>query len=394
MKKCVIYLALLLFVFASCEKIEPEKTRRSLLIYIAANNSLSSYMQQSVDLIAKGYVPDENNRDEVLLVFTHSYNGEPTLYHYYSDRKEGVQREVLETFEDTFNSADIESFRRVRSIAEEYFPSAKHDLVLWSHASGWLPVGYYSSPEPYISVSQTNMGEYEEFEHIAVNQSFGADHNVEMDIIELAASLPDNYYNLVIFDCCLMGCVEVAYQFRNKCRYMIFSPTEILSSGFPYNTIIEKCFKQPDIQGYGGICLDYFNMYDTQTGVNRSATVSLVDCSLLEGLATLCKSIFDNNREAMASVNRGMIQKYYRYNKDFFFDMEDYISAFADAESLSKLHDALDKAVPVKYATDNFIGMPINKYSGLSIYIPKSSYPKLNAYYRNLDWNKATGLIL
>ena len=62
-----------------------------------------------------------------------------------------------------------------------------------------------------------------------------------MEITELAAALPHNY-EFILFDCCLMGGIEVAYEFKDKCEYMLFSPTEILADGFPYEKMFDPIF--------------------------------------------------------------------------------------------------------------------------------------------------------
>ena len=32
--------------------------------------------------------------------------------------------------------------------------------------------------------------------------------------------------------------------------------------------------------------------------------------------------------------------------------------------------------------------LPVNKYSGLSIYVPQEALPKLNEWYKDLEWYK------
>ena len=51
-----------------------------------------------------------------------------------------------------------------------------------------------------------------------------------IEIADLPGAIP-MHLDFIIMDACLMGCVEVAYELRDKCDILIFSPTEILSSG-------------------------------------------------------------------------------------------------------------------------------------------------------------------
>lgn len=43
--------------------------------------------------------------------------------------------------------------------------------------------------------------------------------------------------------------------------------------------------------------------------------------------------------------------------------------------------------VPRKAGWDTH-GLPVNKYSGLSIYVPQEALPKLNEWYKDLEWYK------
>ena len=60
--------------------------------------------------------------------------------------------------------------------------------------------------------------------------------------------------------------------------------------------------------------------------------------------------------------------------------------------------DALDAAVVYKDNTEEFVlggysQFSINKFSGLSTYIPNPENPILDEYYRTLAWNKAVMMV-
>ena len=42
------------------------------------------------------------------------------------------------------------------------------------------------------------------------------------------------HFDYILFDACLMSQVEVAYELRNAADYLILSPAEVMSAGFPY----------------------------------------------------------------------------------------------------------------------------------------------------------------
>lgn len=367
----------------------------SILFYIAANNSLSLYAETSVEDLLKGYIPAEGKKESVLLVYYHDTEGAPTLSRYTKNKKGEVQQEVLITYPTDQNSSELSVFKKVLSDADEVAKTKRHGLILWSHATGWLPEGYYHSPSDAINWGYSTMSAQESFvdPYADIVKSFSEDDGKEIDIKDIAAALT-HHYEFILFDCCLMGCIEVAFELRNNCDYIIFSPTEILAQGFPYSTIMDPLFNGTNREeALKSVCKQYFDMYDANSGAFRSATVTMVRSSYLNELASVTKSIFANNRSKIAKVNPADIQKYFRYNKNWFYDFGDYISRIASEAEYAQFTSTINNAVVYKAATEHFLDIPITNYSGLSTYIPIPSATNLNKYYKTLSWNNATQLI-
>ena len=72
------------------------------------------------------------------------------------------------------------------------------------------------------------------------------------------------------------------------------------------------------------------------------------------------------------------------------------MSRLATEEQYNAFKRSMEKAVITKatpkavYAYPYPYGsyLPVNKYSGLSIYVPKEALPKLNEWYKDLEWYK------
>ncbi|MDD2595314.1 MAG: clostripain-related cysteine peptidase [Bacteroidales bacterium] len=394
----IALLALIASQFAvSCNCIEREEERRSVLLYIAANNSLASYAENCIEDLAKGYLPAYNSKSEVLMVLYHTVNSAPKLSRYYRSTKGECTEEIIHTYDISSNSADISFFTQVINDVETAYPSKQHGLILWSHSTGWLPEGYYSNPQEYndwnLSPRSTVIDPYADIVKSIHGKSFGEDSGKEIEISMLSEALQQRY-EFILFDCCLMGGIEVAYEFKDKCDYVLFSPTEILAQSFPYDTMMDIVFNAKDREaGLIRICKDYFDYYQSQTGTYQSATVSIVRTSELDYLSSICKSIFGNNRAKMEKVNPSDIQGYFRFNKHWFYDFDDYISRIASADEYASFTEALSRAVIYKAATERFLNITIKKYSGLSTYIPNPEYVYLNNFYKTLRWNIATEMV-
>ena len=114
-------------------------------------------------------------------------------------------------------------------------------MIFSSHATGYLPSGYYTAPYSYKFQDKSGMmyrGGYRAFqsqpvpyhapEHdpslpevksIGQDQvgNYGSYQSYEIEIEDFAKALPMKM-EYILFDACLMGGVEVAYEIREKCR--------------------------------------------------------------------------------------------------------------------------------------------------------------------------------
>jgi len=204
----------------------------------------------------------------------------------------------------------------------------------------------------------------------------------------------------ILFDACLMGSVEVAYELRDKASIIGFSPTEILADGFDYKLLTSRLLSEsPDpVQ----VCRDYFEQYRVGPDGSSSnaypyATISAVDTRYLEDLAAVCKTLFEKYRSGIDGVNERHVQRYFRMERHFFYDLRDILSkSGASDEDLEKLDAVLEKLVVYKEHTPYFMSIPISdaSYSGLSMYLPNMGSSFLDAYYmENMDWNTDTQLV-
>ncbi len=388
-----IFFAATLMVVAGCGEIpSPTKEKQMVLLYIAATEtSVSGYAESNVIDLLQGHVPSKNSDSEALLVFLqdHDYasastKSEATLKKYYTNRKGELLQELVANFGSDFDACQPESLAKVLSVAEAECKPTRRSLLFSSHGTGWLPKGYFDGPgEKSSSLSKER-------------KTIGYDCKTknEIDIRDFASTLARYHWDALLLDCCYMGTVEVAYQLKDCCDWIIASPTEILVQGFPYSCILDQLFLHPGQEGLEYICQKYYDMYKAQSGALQSGTIALVKCSEMENLATTCANIVSLRRPQMEAVRRLNVQHYfYRDSKDYFFDFGHYFEQFASEEQFSAFSAQLDKAVPFKKATPQFIGLAIDHYSGLSIYIPDSRYVSLNAYYGSLDWNKKVKIL-
>lgn len=398
--------------------------RHVLLLYSAGFNSLSSYLRDDIKDLLSGYVPHERMSENALLIYSHLPERDgnyaiptaPVLYRVSRDEFDRVKCDTLVRYPTNGSiSASALHFNEVLTYVKDEFPAESYGLIFSSHATGYLPAGYYNNPGGYRFESVSKMRRmgalrtpaplpYIEPEHdpsLPAVKSIG-EHKIgtynnyvsyEMEIGEFARAIPMKL-DYILFDACLMGGIEVAFELSGKTDRVGFSQTEVLAEGFDYKTITTHLLKDegPDPES---VCRDYFTQYDIQSGQYRSATISLVDCNALTSLKEVCSELFSTYANALVRINPDEVQRYYRYSYHWFYDLKDILAkAGATAEELASVDQALDKCVLYKAATPSFMGsFYIDSFCGLSMFLPSDGNAELSKYYRTLLWNQDTGLV-
>lgn len=388
---------LVLLAAVSCGKEDAPEVNRSVLLYIAGRNSLSGMVSDCLAQLEKGYLPETGSKEEAVLVYVRDYRNYPQLMRISRNADGSACREILFNYPSDQNSAVAETLSQVLRDAENLCPAKNRGLILWSHSSGWLPKGYMNNPDEYEAGARTS----DRAQRTPVT-SFGEDdidkEKAEIELVDLASALPWKY-DYIIFDSCLMGCVEVAFELKDKCDWIAFSPAEIKSQGFPYYMMMQPLFKEDISTALTGICTEYYEYYrkdyekDPQTS---GGTISLIRSAGMDRLATEFAVIAQNHRDEIYNLED--VQQYFRYDYHWFYDLDDIAQRVAAPAELKDFRDALDEAVVYKAATGGFMlyrgGFYIVHYSGLSSFIPRyGKEERLKEHYRNLKWNKATGLV-
>lgn len=383
--------------FCSCDHDEQmAKDRQTVLIYFVGNNSLSDDGVRDYATIKKNWLPTTRGSDKVLLVYHHFKDETPVLVRLSRNHRGNVAEDIIRVYPEGTNSADAQALATVLEDAENAWPTVHHGIILWSHGSGFLPPGYYSHPQER---GRSELQEQEDPYAFMIKagddgvKSFGEDNKEEMDLLDLTKVLSRFHYEFVAFDCCLMANVELAYEMRNVCDYLLFSPTEILTDGFPYDIVAQALFTQPTEAALRSVAEGYMAHYRALSGVYRSATISIVDTYRLQALAAACGPVFENHLDEILFLDRSRVQRYFRNDKHWYYDIDDFMQQVAIDEEYLAFNRALNQAVIFRDATEYFLDIPITHYSGLSIYIPRTEYTVLNNYYKKLAWNQATGLI-
>ena len=428
MKRIIILVGMLLAA-VGCVDVNvpsPEASQkpysRVLILYSAGFNNLSSYLREDIrDMIAsgqEGYVPPVGS-NRAFVVVTHSTSGtrttissgygpatSPYVIQVSRDRLGNPVLDTLLTLPKTSLLIDKDVMKTALNFIHERFQSDSYGMVMSSHGTGWLPDGFYANESEsggYITWSVGDDTEEDSwpdgipvktFGQEVLKNEAGKNEAFEMDIRDLAAGIPYKM-DYILMDACLMGGIETAYELRGCTKLLGFSQAEVAADGFVYETLAKRLLLDCPASPMD-VCRDYYERCAASTSsVMRSATISLIDLDMLEPLATVCRDLFETYRTPMSKLNRRSVQGFFRYDKHWFYDLEDIlVQAGISSADHARLTAALNGCVVYKASTDRVLDdFDVRTFCGLSMYLPCAGSTFLDSYYSGLGWNRATDLV-
>ncbi|GHU58752.1 clostripain [Bacteroidia bacterium] len=374
MKKSGLISGIILFfcILSGCGQDEPypdeipASTVRTVLVYLGTDNNFRAEAAQKIEQLKSNW---NKNNDGNLLVYADT-GGKPALIHIYHSAHKGNVADTIAIY-PAENSASPQTLTRVLNDIKNYRPANSYGLVVLSHATGWLPAEM-SKPTPALRSIIWDTGTSEA--------------NNYMELTAFAEAIPYKL-DFIIFDACFMGSVEVCYELKDKADYIVASPAEIVSPGFVYSTMAQHLFQpQPDLTA---VARDFFDYFNNQSGLYRSATVSVVKTAALENLATVFKSI---QSQSPPVGDLGGLQCFGYGSQKIYFDLGDYVQQSAP-ERYMEFQNALDQCVIYKAHTDSYYSAgkpntltPVRAFSGLSVYVPQAAYPEANEACKKLKF--------
>lgn len=358
--------------------------KKVMILYSEGYNNLYSDLEGNIRQLCSGDIPALND-NKAVVVYSHTTSSgpdyitptEPVIYRIYKEFSK-VVLDTLKRYDSASETMEPLFMKDVLNTIRQALPSASYGLIYSSHGDGWVPA-IYDGESSFLTPKKWVGAQYHR-NHLNVSK---------MDIADFHSAIP-YHLEYIAFDACLMGAVEVAYELKDVCDYIVASPAEVVTDGFAYPPMAARllCDGPSDLQG---MCQDYYEMCKKDS----YATIGLYDCSKMDVLASACKPVFEAHRDVVTSISASSVQSY-NYSFDYNYDLRDMIAKMGASEAeLKSVDEALAQVVIYKASTPYFIITPIDpeRFSGISTYLPRTSLPHLNAYYKLTAWNKATGLL-
>ena len=371
-------------LLTACENDEPTpqppvEGSRTVLAYLASDNSLSSFALADLEEMRLGMEKVSANNVH-LLVYIDS-NSSPRLIELKNEGGELVENtvktyenrnsvgvaETLEVFDDVFKNDEYR--------AESY------GLIYWSHGDGWIP-----NPLP-------------------ATRWVGQDGNRYMNISDLVTILSADavpHFDFVLFDACFMQSIEVAYALRSFTDCYIGSPTEIPGPGARYDVLVPALFSDGEVAlkvaaaYYTPYKEIYLGQWIQNDPWNAGVSVCVLKSSELEPLASITKQVLSDNTDS--DELRSIVFDYDQRSKMHvgYYDFVELMQQLTDASGFAAWKQAYDLAVSYWQTTpkncSGSTGMfSMEGSSGVSHYIPSSSHQSAAVAYRSTEWYKSAG---
>lgn len=370
----ITFAVVAVLTLSSCAKEETLTMSKdlSLCAFILADNDLDDNVEYIEWDLVKGLRSCPPGTE--LFLYVDRLESTPSLRQLYVVESGQVAVKTIANYQEQCSTSP-QVFADVLGTMLQNASGNRYGLIIWSHGSGWLPG--IDSPSGKST------------------RSIGADGIYSMNVDDLADVLSGlKTPSYILLDACYMGAVEVAYSLRNAADYLIASSAETLGVNFPYHLILPDLIAgnvsslSHALDKYLDFCHTDFYGDGTISGM-----ASLIDCSLMDGLASAYRGIVNSDIE---NVSADTIQAFDNSNPHQYFDLAHYTHSIAkDSSALCRFDSILNRTVVHKVTTPTVFTfssltdslVTINRFCGLSTYIPgTSAYQDYS--YSGTQWSK------
>ena len=377
---------------------------QTVFMFFPWSNSLLSDFRRTVEDM-QTVVAQRSMKDERIMVFMATSEREAVLF----ELKKQNGRCLTDTLQH-YSDRPFTSRQWLTSLFSEVMtlaPASRYGMVVGCHGLAWVPVQGQRNARKRLG-SQERIDEEDnlykkeridkegdDLMHFEVQGPVttrfigGTYPETQIETTDLADAMADAGFHTeyILFDACYMSSVEVAYELKDVTHYLIASPTEVLSYGFPYITMGKHLLGTPNYKGIVDSFISFYSSYNLPYG-----TVAVTDCTQLDALAAIAQQI--NAADAEQLVPNG-VQIMDGYSPTLFYDLG-HLMSLKDAGTVltAAFAEQLDKTVPYKGHTGQYfttlkdVPVDIKHYSGLN-----TSQGSLNHMADRLSetaWYKAT----
>lgn len=230
---------------------ETHKNAWTIMVYLDGDNDLESAGVEDFNEMERGLylaqqrIPAIADKLNIIVLFDRR-SGEWTdtrLYKILPDNTMSSMASQLITSDNNLkgelNMGNPATLSNFITYCKAQYPNTNYMLVLWNHGGGARSPGTTKLSSGTKAVC---------WDDSSANDALYTD---EIQQVLATHFSPSSKLDILGFDACLMGMVEVACEFRNLARYMVASMHTEQGDGWDYEYIIQK-FAQGSASNYSG----------------------------------------------------------------------------------------------------------------------------------------------
>lgn len=395
---------------------------QTVFMFFPWSNSLLSDFRRTVEDM-QTVVAQRSMKDERIMVFMATSEREAVLFELKKQNGRCLTDTLRRYSDRPFTSRQwlTSLFSEVMTLA----PASRYGMVVGCHGLAWVPVQGQRNARKRLGSQERideednlykeeridKEGEPNDLMHFEVQGPVttrfigGTYPETQIETTDLADAMADAglHTEYILFDACYMSSVEVAYELKDVTHYLIASPTEVLSYGFPYITMGKHLLGTPNYKSIVDSFISFYSSYNLPYG-----TVAVTDCTQLDALAAIAQQINAADAEPTNAASKGKlntarsgknvpngVQIMDGYSPTLFYDLG-HLMSLKDAGTVltAAFAEQIEKTVPYKGHTGQYFTtlkdapVDIKHYSGLN-----TSQGSLNHMADRLSetaWYKAT----
>lgn len=366
------------------------RSRWTVMVYMAADNNLETYAIQDVNEME---TVGSTSEVSVVVQVDRSPDFDTSNGNWYGARRYFITKDADKSIVNSqliqdLGPTDMAQPTTLKDFihwATDNYTAEHYLLVLWDHGRGWR------------TRTLAPQAVQREVKSIFIDDSSGS----EMSLLGLQQALEQSpRTDILLFDACLMGMLEVAYSVRDCSEIMIASEENVSVQGQPYDGFLSKLTADSQTTPEAlsrRIVDDYMDYYSAFSG---TFTLSAVNLLMLDDVVssadqlagTILANMSDVRTEVQLAQENTQPFDYdkgeYHYYRDLYdfarLVNENVVSNAAVRSASDKLMSAVDSAVIYERSQ----GSNVAHSHGMSIYLPDPGF--MLSAYNEIEFSVAT----
>jgi hypothetical protein len=361
MKK-IQYFPLFIFFILSCLTATADNKKWTVMVYLAADNNLEPYaLNDFIEMSDVGSDVNINILVQLDRISFHSgdYGNWTTCHRFYvTTGMEPFENNAIGDWGDGKGGREVdtgspEALTDFIRWGVENYPAERYAVILWNHGGGWRTLEEEGKEPPFKAVCwDDTSGEV-------------------LSMKEVRQSIENSYYylNLIGFDACLMGMLEVATEIKELGDVMVASEETEPVSGWNFTGFLSALKGNPSMTPpmLGEVIVDTYAGHG-----DDGETLSAVDLTRVEDFNTSLNNLL----EEIIQLDNEWLNVYTARSNTKNFSEPEFLDLYGFLYNLFTSTTNLSVKSLLQDTMDAFLSLVISNYStsgsayGLSIYFP------------------------